>query len=377
VIRASIRAAKRNNAPIKFAATLNQVDQDGGYTGMTQRQFVEVIRSEAARMHFTGPVIIAVDHGGPWLRDNQREEKWSLQETMDWVKKSFSDAIDAGYDLLHVDPTVDIQLPPGKILPISVVTDRTVELISHCERYREQAGRPPVSYEVGTEEVHGGLADLGVFREFLRLLSSGLEKAGCKGVWPCFVVGKVGTDLHTTLFDPETALKLVSIAGEYGSLIKGHYTDNVENPGDYPATGMGAANVGPEFTEREYDALMELDRLEAGLVSEGKLQAPSGIKEALWSAVVGSGRWTKWVQGDERADDFSTISPERQLWLVKTGCRYIWEDRQVTAAREALYRNLETAGIDAEGVVLASIENAMDKYFSSFNLVNLNPLLEE
>ena len=32
VIRAAFRAAKRNNAPIKFAATLNQVDGDGGYT---------------------------------------------------------------------------------------------------------------------------------------------------------------------------------------------------------------------------------------------------------------------------------------------------------------------------------------------------------
>ena len=37
VIKSSLRAAKRNNAPIKFAATLNQVDQDGGYTGMTQK----------------------------------------------------------------------------------------------------------------------------------------------------------------------------------------------------------------------------------------------------------------------------------------------------------------------------------------------------
>ena len=33
VIKAAFRAAKRNNAPILFAATLNQVDGDGGYTG--------------------------------------------------------------------------------------------------------------------------------------------------------------------------------------------------------------------------------------------------------------------------------------------------------------------------------------------------------
>jgi hypothetical protein len=32
VIRAALRSAKRNNSPVKFAATLNQVDIDGGYT---------------------------------------------------------------------------------------------------------------------------------------------------------------------------------------------------------------------------------------------------------------------------------------------------------------------------------------------------------
>ena len=33
VTKAAFRAARRNNAPIYFAATLNQIDVDGGYTG--------------------------------------------------------------------------------------------------------------------------------------------------------------------------------------------------------------------------------------------------------------------------------------------------------------------------------------------------------
>lgn len=375
VIRASIRSAKRNNAPIEFAATLNQVDQDGGYTGMNQRRFVNTIRTEAEMVNFTGPLIVAIDHGGPWLKDNQRTERWSLERTMAWVKQSFTDAIDAGYDLIHVDPTVDIELPEGDMISIQVVVDRTIELIAHCERHRRNRGLAPIAYEVGTEEVHGGLADLEVFREFFELLKRGLQDTGYGDVWPCFVVGKVGTDLHTTLFDPVTAQTIVEIALQYGSVIKGHYTDNVENPEDYPATGMGAANIGPEFTEREYDGLMELDDLEQELVSEGKMDRRSGMKEALWRAVIDSGRWKKWVSGKESPEDFSSITSERQLWLVKTGCRYIWEAPPVVAAREKLYRNLGKMSIDAELVVLAQIENAMDKYFSSFNLVNLNELL--
>ena len=377
VIRASICAAKRNKGPIKFAATLNQVDQDGGYTGMTQKQFVETIRKEAERVNFTGPVIIAIDHGGPWLRDNQRTEKWSLQKTMNWVKKSFTDAIDAGYDLIDVDPTIDMELAEGEMISIGVVVDRTVELIKHCEIHRREWALPPVSYEVGTEEVHGGLADLKVFREFFELMKQGLATVGLADVWPCFVVGKVGTDLHTTMFDPDTARTLTGIAAEYGSLIKGHYTDNVENPEGYPATGMGAANIGPEFTEREYDALEELDTLEQKMAGEGKIEEKSGMIASLWKAVIDSGRWTKWVSGNESPDDFASISDERQQWLVKTGCRYIWEVPAVMAAREKLYQNLGGIGIEAEQVVLFNIENAMDKYFRYFNLVNLNNLLED
>ncbi|MBP5290246.1 MAG: class II D-tagatose-bisphosphate aldolase, non-catalytic subunit, partial [Paludibacteraceae bacterium] len=71
VIKASFRAAKRNNSPIYFATTLNQVDCDGGYTGMTQAEFTKILAREAAAVHYTGPYVVAIDHGGPWLKDKQ------------------------------------------------------------------------------------------------------------------------------------------------------------------------------------------------------------------------------------------------------------------------------------------------------------------
>ena len=201
VIRASLRAAKRNNAPIYFAATLNQIDCDGGYTGMTQEAFVRTVRFETERVHFTGPVIIAIDHGGPWLKDRQRTERWSTEDAMNGVKQSFEAAVLAGYDLIHVDPTVDINVPKGEIIDIHVVAARTVELIAHVEKFRRERGIAPISYEVGTEEVHGGLADEKTFDTFIAELKKGLINIGLADVWPCFIVGKVGTDLDTTVFD--------------------------------------------------------------------------------------------------------------------------------------------------------------------------------
>ena len=96
-----------------------------------------------------------------------------------------------------------------------------------------------------------GLADETVFDTFIAELKAGLKACGLDDVWPCFIVGKVGTDLHTVTFDKEVARKLTAKVAQFGSYIKGHYTDGVLNPEDYPLCGMGAANVGPEFTISE------------------------------------------------------------------------------------------------------------------------------
>jgi tagatose-1,6-bisphosphate aldolase non-catalytic subunit AgaZ/GatZ len=375
VIRAALKSAKRCNAPIKFAATLNQVDFDGGYTGLNQAEFVRTIRIHAKSLNLNSPVVIAIDHGGPWLKDIHNREKWPYEKTMSAVKESFEEAIKAGYDLIHVDPTVDISLPKGTGISIDLVAERTLELIEHTERFRGKNNLPRISYEVGTEEVHGGLADMDVFKRFLDLLKKGLEERGISDAWPCFVVGKVGTDLHTTTFDPAVAMQLTETARKYGSLIKGHYSDNVTNPEAYPESGMGAANIGPEFTEMEYDGLIELDKIQNMLSDEGKIGKPIDIKRRLWEAVISSGRWKKWLQVNEDPDNFYSIAPERQEWLVKTGCRYIWENPEVVAGRARLYQNLNLQGIDARGIVESSIERAMDRYFYKFNLVGLNNLL--
>lgn len=372
VIRAAIRSAKRCNAPVKFAATLNQVDIDRGYTGLTQKEFVRLIHQEAGKINFTGPVMIAIDHGGPWLKDTHRLENLPYEKTMELVKQSMIEALEAGYNLLHVDPTVDITLKKGEVINIETVADRTVEIIAHVETYRRRKNIPKISYEVGTEEVHGGLADMKVFRKFLNLLKKGLTDNGLSDVWPCFIVGKVGTDLHTTTFDPFVARQLTEESQKFGSVIKGHYSDNVSNPEAYPPAGMGGANVGPEFTEMEYVGLMELVVLEEGLYKEGKVPKLSGFKSVLWQAVIDSGRWKKWLLPDERGKDFDKLADDRQLWLIKTGCRYIWEKPEVVASRNRLTENLEDNGIHAETIVLTSIEKAMEKYFYSFNLVDLN-----
>ncbi|MCX7680685.1 MAG: class II D-tagatose-bisphosphate aldolase, non-catalytic subunit [Anaerolineae bacterium] len=369
VLEAAVKVAAEDQVPMLFAATLNQVDRDGGYTGWTPRAFVARMRELAERYGCAAPLYPCLDHGGPWLKDAHTRDRLTLAQTMAEVKASLTACLEAGYALLHIDPTVDRTLPPGQPPPIEVVVERTVDLIAHAEAERVRLGLPPVSYEVGTEEVHGGLADFDNFDRFLAGLAAGLKEAGLEHTWPCFVVGKVGTDLGNPVFDPEVARRLYERVAPLGSLIKGHYTDWVENPAAYPAAGMGGANVGPEFTATELDALRAL------CARERTLGLDSGFEEALKAAVVESNRWRKWLTSDEAGRDFDQLAPERQEWLVATGARYVWTEPRVLAARARLYEHLRETLPDPHGVVVERIARNIQTYVKAFNLQGLLPLL--
>jgi tagatose-1,6-bisphosphate aldolase non-catalytic subunit AgaZ/GatZ len=366
VLEAAVQVAARNNAPMLFAATLNQVDRDGGYTGWTPAAFVGKMRAYAARYQCHTDLYPCLDHGGQWLKDAHTRDRLTFDQTTAEVKASITAMLDAGYTLLHIDPTVDRTV--NGPLAVEVVVERSLELIAHAEAERARLGLPPVDYEVGTEEAHGGLVDLGNFEAFLRLLRAGLEARGLAHAWPAFVVAQVGTDLHTTRFDRRAASALYEIAAPYGTLIKGHYSDWVDNLSDYPLTGMGGANVGPEFTAEEYDALVSLECRESDLARVTPGLGRSGFNDALAAAVDRSNRWQKWLQPEERGRALSDLAPARRDWLLKTGARYIWTDPPVVAARQQLYANLAPIMGDPHRWVVDWIARAIERYLVAFHL---------
>jgi D-tagatose-1,6-bisphosphate aldolase subunit GatZ/KbaZ len=330
---------------------------------------VAAIREHAAARGWSGPLYPCLDHGGPWLKDVHVLRGLGLEESMQAVKMSLTASLAAGYRLLHIDPTVDRTLPAGESVPVEVVVDRTVALLVHAEAERHRLGLPPVDYEVGTEEVHGGLVNLAVFESFIAQLHRELCARDLLSAWPAFIVAKVGTDLHTTTFDSRVASHLRDLVAPYGSLIKGHYTDWVAEPAAYPASGMGGANVGPELTAVEHEALAELEAREALLCRRRSL-SPSNFTEVLQGAVAASGRWPKWLQPDEVGRDFADLSDERRLWLTQTGARYVWTAPEVRKARHRLYENLSLVLPDPHQVVVARIAEAIDRYLAAFNLVD-------
>ena len=373
VLEAAVKIAARTATPMLFATTLNQVDRDGGYTGWTPQEYVKRMKELAEQYDCKPPLYPCLDHGGPWLKDTHAQANLSLEEAMHEVKLSITACLEAGYDLLHLDPTVDRTLAQDEPLDIRVVVERTVELMEHAEAERKRLGIPTVAYEVGTEEVAGGLANIENFERFVELLSRALAERNLRHAWPSFIVGKVGTDLHTALFDPEVASKLREVVAPYGSLVKGHYTDWVENPEEYPASGMGGANVGPEFTAVEAEALQALCNYETALARSEPF-TPSKFFEALTRAVLDSGRWRKWLQPDE-PEEFDELSAERRRWLVTSGARYVWTEPPVVQAHCRLYENLRPEMDDPHRWVVERVAASIEHYVSAFYLFGSTKLL--
>jgi len=195
-----------------------------------------------------------------------------------------------------------------------------------------------------------------------------IDQKGLGHAWPSFIVAQVGTDLHTTHFDPQAARRLFEIVVPLGCLVKGHYTDWVQNAADYPASGMGGANVGPEFSSAEFSALLNLEKKEQAYLRTRSNLAPSNFINVLTQAVLDSGRWQKWLQPDEVGKAFDELSPSRRDWLVQTGCRYIWTQPAVQTARQQLYQNLDPILPDPHGYVIERIAASIDQYVNNFGL---------
>ena len=79
---------------------------------------------------------------------------------------------------------------------------------------------------------------------------------------------------------------------------------------------------------------------------------------------------------DEQGKPFDALSPERQGWLVRTGCRYIWAEPDVVAARHRLYANLTSAGENGEECVLEEVGKVMSRYYRAFGLEGANRAIE-
>ena len=110
---------------------------------------------------------------------------------MDSAKKSYKADIDAGFQLLHLDPSIDI----FKKATVDDILERIFELMEYCWSYAQKSGKK-IFFEVGTEEQSGGTNTQEELDYSLNAIKNYCGKN--KLPFPTFVVMQTGTRVLET-----------------------------------------------------------------------------------------------------------------------------------------------------------------------------------
>jgi len=156
VLRAALQVAARRGTVLLIEATSNQVDQFGGYTGMTPPQYRDYVQALADAEGFPrGRLILGGDHLGPnaW-------QKQPAAEAMAHARVLIEAYVAAGFHKIHLDCSMSCADDPVP-LPDAIVAARSAELAVIAEATAKSNGLPPPVYVIGTEvPVPGGEASL-------------------------------------------------------------------------------------------------------------------------------------------------------------------------------------------------------------------------
>jgi len=359
-VDAAIELANEFDSPLMMIASRRQIDSEdfgGGYVNQwsTDRYASYVMDNDKK-----GRVILARDHGGPWQSEIEVKKGLSLRRAMDSAKDSFSADIDAGFQILHIDPSIDIHGRPT----VDETLDRVFELYEFCWSYAKSK-RKEIAFEVGTEEQSGSTNSQEELDYTLGKINSFCDKN--KFPRPVFVVVQTGTrvmemrnigslDSPFRVFDEMPAEiqvpKMVEICNTHGVLLKEHNADYLSDEilKWHPRLGIHAANVAPEFGVTESKAFSSL--LETNSLKQ--------LADDFYSLSFSSKKWEKWMLQD------STLSDKDKA--IISG-HYIFADARFIEIKRQAEKELSKKNIILDDFLRNAVKKSIYRYMKSFRLV--------
>jgi D-tagatose 6-phosphate 4-epimerase len=342
-IEAALSSALRTGKRVLIEATCNQVNQEGGYTGMTPAAFRKFVEGIAARVGLDpSRVILGGDHLGP--------NPWKhlpADEAMQRAKAMIEAYARAGFAKLHLDSSMGCAGEPP-----ALADDVTAERAAGLAKVAEAAvgdGPPPV-YIIGTEvPVPGGaqhaLHSLAVTRPEAALRTvevhqkafrdAGLEAAFARAIGVVVQPGVEFASTEVIPYKPEKAAHLVDVlASLSGFVFEAHSTDYQPSASldALVRDGFAILKVGPWLTFALREALYGLDCVARVLAPESTEDCLPAAMEALMLREPGN--WRKYYQGD--ADELRL----QRHFSFSDRIRYYWPHPEAQAAVGRLFAKL-------------------------------------
>ncbi|WP_230142724.1 tagatose-bisphosphate aldolase subunit KbaZ [Citrobacter freundii] len=346
VLEAAIRYAHANHTPLLIEATSNQVDQFGGYTGMTPADFRSFVCRLADSLGFSQDMLIlGGDHLGPNRWQNLPAEQ-AMANADDLIKSYVA----AGFKKIHLDCSMSCANDPVPLTD-EIVAERAARLAKVAEETcMAHFGESDLVYVIGTEvPVPGGahetLTDLAVTtpdaaRATLQAHYHAFEKHGLEGIWPRIIalVVQPGVEFdHTHIIDyqPQKAVALSKMVEDYDTLVfEAHSTDyqTPQSLRQLVIDHFAILKVGPALTFALREALFSLAAIEEELLPA---KACSGLRHVLESVMLDRPEyWQSHYHGDGNARRLA------RGYSYSDRVRYYWPDSQIDEAFERLVRNL-------------------------------------
>ncbi|WP_138469182.1 class II D-tagatose-bisphosphate aldolase non-catalytic subunit [Poseidonocella sp. HB161398] len=344
VLAAALGLARDRNRPVIVEATCNQVNQFGGYSGMTPagfRRFAEdLARQEGCPAEL---VSYGGDHLGtqPW-RDRPAEEALALAGTL------VADFVRAGFTKIHLDCSEGCLGEPRQ-LGDATVAARAARLALACEAAAPDPSR--LSYVIGTEVPPPGGArqegelvaptDPANARRTLAAHRDAFAAAGLAHAWPrvAALVVQPGLEFgpaHVDRFDAALPDLLSPVLDGFpGLAFEAHSTDYQEAAvfAELARRHFAVLKVGPALTFAYREAVYALSHVDGWLNGTPHLSA---LMEAAMQADPGP--WRGHYHGSNAHD----VKLMRHFGLADR-IRYYWAQPGVQDAVAALAERIDTA----------------------------------
>lgn len=345
VIEAAMDSASRAGTELLLEATCNQVNQEGGYTGMTPADFRQRVEEIARQRGFPlDKLMLGGDHLGPnpWKHLPAPE---AMQAAAEMVKAY----AEASFRKIHLDASMSCAGDPSP-LPGEIIAERAAILCKVAEGVSEKS-----LYIIGTEvPTPGGatesLEHLSVTtpqaaRETLRIHRTAFKRHGISHVWQR-VIGLVvqpGVEFsHDSIaeYNSERTTELTKLLDEEEGLIFEAHSTDYQLPTAYRSLvedGFAILKVGPALTFAMREALFQLTAIETELVPQDRqARLPEVLEKAM---LANPEHWKDHYRGSE------TELRQMRRYSYSDRIRYYWNDPTVTQAVEMLVRNLRETAI--------------------------------
>lgn len=346
VIEATFRRSMLSeNSFALVEATSNQVNQDGGYTGMTPYDFRRYVYAIADRIGFAHEqILLGGDHLGPnvW-------QKLSADIAMTKAAIMIDAYVSAGFRKMHLDCSMscaDDTTP----LADAVIAERAACLCAVAEAAHARIGGDSPVYVIGTEVpvpggAHEDLATLSVTTPAAAAATIDIHKtvfkaAGLEHVWPRVIalVVQPGVEFdHDKVIDynPEKAIELKRyIETETHLIYEAHSTDyqTADTLAALVRDHFAILKVGPAVTFALREALWALDSMEIAWLGQARA---SGFKNTVLNVMENDTvHWQSYYHttGEHLRYDLQFSLSDR--------IRYYWPNEKITASKQTMMANL-------------------------------------